>query len=145
MEGSPVEVKEEVCIDFCRVSPFDVYPFPNARTPEDGMIERHKLTRRYLTSLIGVRGFDEDAIRMVLKDYGHGHSNWLSVAIDQARERLEDRPHEDRSPDPTIDALQIWCNVQGMRLLQHGLPADKIDDPFKDYAIEMWLIGRYVI
>jgi len=145
IDGSPVEVKEDVCIDFCRVSPLDVYPFPNARTAEDGLIERHKLTRRYLTSLIGVRGFDEDAIRMVLKDYGHGHSNWLSVSIDNARERLEDRPHEDRSPDSTIDALQIWCNVQGLRLLQHGLPADKVEDPFKDYAIEMWLIGRYVI
>jgi len=142
---SPVEVTNEVCIDFNAPSFFDIYPFPNARKPEDGIIERHKLTRRYLNSLIGVKGYDSDAIRMVLKEYGQGNGNWLSVTIDQQRNVLENRPYEEWSPDQHIDALQIWGDVQGLTLLNDGLSPEQIQDPFADYSIELWLIGKYVI
>lgn len=146
LEGAPVEVAEEVQIDFNRVSPFDIYPLPNARTPEDGLIERHRLTRRYLLSLIGVKGYDDDAIRLVLRDYGmSGRQSWLAVANDHTRQELENRPNEWRSPDPLIDALQFWGNVQGLKLLQYGLSPDQVPDPLADYAVEVWLIGNYVI
>jgi len=145
-QTSPAEVVEEVRIDFNRVSPFDIYPLPNARTPEDGIIERHRLTRRYLTSLIGVQGYDNDAIRMVLQDYGNsGQSTWLSIANDQTRQTLENRPNEWRSPETMIDALQFWGNVQGLKLLQYGMSPEAVQDPFADYAVEVWLIGNYVI
>ena len=144
--GSPVEVTEEIQIDFNRVSPFDIYPLPNARTPEDGIIERHRLTRRYLTSLIGVKGYDDDAIRLVLKEYGSGRqSSWLAISNDQTRQELENRPDEWRSPETMIDALQVWGNVQGLTLLQYGMSPETIEDPFADYAVEVWLIGNYVI
>jgi len=141
-----VEVIEEVSIDFNRVSPFDIYPMPNARTPEDGLIERHRLTRRYLTSLIGVKGYDDEAIRLVLKEYGTaGQSTWLSITNDQTRQELENRPNEWRSPEALIDALQFWGNVQGLKLLEYGMAPEEIEDPFADYAVEVWLIGHYVI
>ncbi|RLB94825.1 MAG: hypothetical protein DRH26_00050 [Deltaproteobacteria bacterium] len=141
-----VEVVEEVSIDFNRVSPFDIYPLPNARIPEDGLIERHRLTRRYLTSLIGIKGYDDDAIRMVLKEYGTaGQFTWLSISNDQTRQDLENRPNEWRSPEAMIDALQFWGNVQGLKLLEYGMSPEEIEDPFSDYAVEVWLIGNYVI
>jgi len=144
--GSPAEVIEEVCIDFNRVSPFDIYPLPNARTPEDGMLERHRLTRRYLTSLIGVPGYDDEAIRLVLQEYGSsGNQSWLAISNDQTRQELENRPHEWRSPETMIDALQFWGNVQGLKLLQYGMSPERIQDPLADYAVEVWLIGSYVI
>jgi len=145
-ENRVVEVVEEVSIDFNRVSPFDIYPLPNARTPEDGLIERHRLTRRYLTSLIGVKGYDDDAIRMVLKEYGTaGKSTWLAISNDQTRQALENRPNEWRSPEALIDALQFWGNVQGLQLLEFGMAPEEVEDPFADYAVEVWLIGNYVI
>lgn len=144
-EGSPAEVVSEVSIDFTRVSPFDIYPFPNAKKPEDGIIERLSLTRNYLYSLIGVPGYDEEAIRMVLRDYGQGAGGWLSVSIDQQRQELENRPNEDRSPEIKIDALQLWGSIQGLMLLQHGLSPDQITDPFAEYSVEIIVIGRYVI
>jgi len=141
-----VEVVEEISIDFNRVSPFDIYPLPNARTPEDGIIERHRLTRRYLTSLVGVKGYDDEAIRMVLKEYGNsGQSTWLAISNDQVRQDLENRPNEWRSPEALIDALQFWGNVQGLTLLEYGMSPEEIEDPFSDYAVEVWLIGNYVI
>jgi len=144
--GSMVEVVEEVSMDYNRVSPFDIYPLPNARKPEDGIIERHRLTRKYLVSLIGVQGYDDDAIRMVLHDYGQsGQSTWLALANDQTRQELENRPNEWRSPESMIDALQFWVNVQGLKLLEYGMPTEMIPDPFIDYSVEAWLIGNYVI
>jgi hypothetical protein len=143
---SPVEVTEEVEIDFNRVSPFDIYPLPNARCPEDGLLERHRLTRRYLTSLIGVKGYDDDAIRLVLKEYGTaGQTSWLAISNDLTRQELENRPNEWRSPETMIDALQFWGNVQGLTLLQYGMSPELVEDPFADYAVEVWLIGNYVI
>jgi len=139
-------VSDEVSIDFNRVSPFDVYPLPNSKTPQDGMIERHRLSRKYLTSLIGVKGFDDEAIRLVLQDYGSGGGgSWLLVSIDTLRQKLEDRPDEWRSPEQNIDALQFWVNVQGLLLLHYGMSPEDIQDPFADYPVEAWLIGRYVI
>jgi hypothetical protein len=145
-DQSPVEVKTEAMIDFNRVSPLDIYPLPSAQTPEDGIIERHRLTRKYLTSLIGVEGYDDDAIRMVLTEYGQaGQSSWLSVANDLTRQELENRPNEWRSPDARIDALQFWGSVQGLMLLEYGMTPEQIEDPFADYSVEIWLISRYVI
>ncbi|HEX9972309.1 MAG TPA: hypothetical protein VGD14_09580 [bacterium] len=140
-----VEVTDEISIDFNRVSPFDVYPLPNAKTPQDGMVERHRLSRKFLTSLLGVKGYDEDAIKFVLQDYGRGGGAWLSVPIDTIRQTLEDRPNEWRSTEQNIDALQFWVNVQGLLLLQYGMSPEDIQDPFADYPVEVWLIGRYVI
>jgi hypothetical protein len=145
-DQSPVEVRTEAMIDFNRVSPLDIYPLPSAQTPEDGIIERHRLTRKYLTSLIGVDGYDSDAIRMVLQEYGQsGQNSWLNVANDLTRQELENRPNEWRSPDARIDALQFWGSVQGLMLLEYGMTPEQIEDPFSDYSVEIWLIGRYVI
>lgn len=145
-QSASVEVVDVVSIDFNRVSPFDVYPLPGARTPQDGIIERHRLTRKFLTSLIGVKGYDDEAIQMVLKDYGSsGQTDWLAVPGDFIRQDLEDRPNEWRSPEPLIDALQFWGNVQGLTLLQYGMSPEEIEDPFNDYSVEVWLIGSYVI
>lgn len=145
-DQSPVEVRSELQLDFNRVSPLDIYPLANAQSPEDGIIERHRLTRKYLTSLIGVDGYDDDAIRMVLQEYGQaGQNSWLNVSNDITRQELENRPNEWRSPDSRIDALQFWGSVQGLMLLEYGMTPEQIDDPFSDYSVEIWLIGRYVI
>ncbi len=140
------QISNEVRIEFNRVSPLDIYPMPNARKAEDGILERHRMTRKYLASLIGVDGYDEDAIRLVLSEYGQGSlGNWLNAGNDTVRQELENRYNEDISPEANIDALQFWGNVQGLKLLEYGMSPNLIDDPLNDYAVEVWLIGNYVI
>ncbi|MBI9090725.1 MAG: hypothetical protein JEZ12_16025 [Desulfobacterium sp.] len=146
LDGPPVEVREEIGLEFNRVSPFDVYPLPNARKPEDGIIERHSLTRSDLYSLIDVEGYDSEAIKLVLREYGRGGAgSWLNIGQDQIRQDLENRPNEYRSPETRIDALQFWGNVQGLMLLQNGMPPERVPDPLADYQVEVWLVDRYVI
>lgn len=142
----PVEVREEILIEFNRVSPFDIYPFPNAKTANDGIIERHQLTRADLQALVGVEGYDAEAIHLVLRDYATS-GDWLAVTNDQTRQSLEDRSSEWRTPSPSkkIDALQMWSSVQGLMLLENGTPPERVPDPLSEYQVEIWLIDKYVI
>ena len=98
-------------------------------------------------SLIDIEGYDSDAIRLVLKEYGQSgaSSSWLNIGQDQIRQELENRPNEHRSPETRIDALQFWGTVQGLMLLQNGMDPDKVPDPLADYQVEIWLIDQYVI
>ncbi|MCC4269204.1 hypothetical protein LL254_00590 [Marinobacter nauticus] len=146
MQGwKPVKTKE-IRPDWYRVSPFDLYPSPDAVSIDDGayIIERCRFTRGQLNRLIGAPGYNEEAIRNVLQEHGQsGLRNWLWT--DGERAELEGRGHEWLTKGQTIDAL-IYCGgAQGISLLQWGVNPDDIEDPLAEYEVEATLIGRHVI
>lgn len=145
--GAVPQVEKRVKNEYDRVSPFDIYPAPSSIDVDDGyMIERHRLTRGDLRALLGVRGYDDEAIKAVLTDYGRGGlSNWLSLSSEQERARLEGRELEWNDPEGKIEALQFWGSVQGRMLLEYGLDPADIPDPLDEYQVEVWLIGSHVI
>ncbi|MDX1297299.1 MAG: hypothetical protein R3260_03525, partial [Pseudomonas sp.] len=127
-------------------NPADIYWQSGTRRFEDAeVIERIRLTRADLNNLIGIPGYDEEAIRAVLQEYGQGGLHDWVDSIDTERAQLEDRedPHTNRSG--LIDALEYAGNVQGQYLLDHGLTEEEVPDPDKDYFCTAWLIDRYVI
>ncbi|HFD86871.1 MAG TPA: hypothetical protein ENJ35_04250 [Gammaproteobacteria bacterium] len=132
-------------LEWSRVAPFDLYPSPSSKDVNDGYIfERHRLRRADLVAMKGVPGYDDAAIDLVLEQYGTGGlREWLWR--DQERAWLEKRPNEWLNYDDTMDALEFWGSVSGKLLLDWGMSPDKIDDPFKEYEINAWLIGSYVI
>jgi hypothetical protein len=139
-------VKTTLCLEWERADPFNVYPAPWARTINDGpLIEKHKMTREQLTELIGVEGYDEGAIRKVIEQYGStGLNDWL--AIDTRRAVAEGKTQIGAtSGNELIDALQYWGSASGHMLIDWGLDKKQIPDPEKEYQIEAWLIGDYVI
>lgn len=129
------------------VSAFDIYPSPHSTRIETGwLFRRHRLTRDYLYSLIGTEGFDDDVIRHVLYEHGTGGlADWLAISGDTERKRLENRDQDLWDPDTRIDALQFWCSVPGLMLLQAGMDPQKIPDPVAEYHAEIWMIGNYLI
>lgn len=146
MEGwKPVKTLE-IKPDWYRVSPFDLYPSPDATDIDNGayLIERCRFTRGHLNKLIGVPGYNEDAIRLVLEEHGQsGLRDWLWT--DGERAELEGRGHEWLTRGQTIDAL-IYCGgAQGLSLLQWGVDPDDVDDPLAEYEVEATLIGQHVI
>lgn len=145
--GDKADTEEKLAITWDSPSPWDIYPAPNATTIDDGyLIEKHSLNRNDLQTLIGVDGYDEDAINEVLTAHGQGGlSDWLTEYQETSRDALEGRYRKDTSPDKKLDALQFWGNVQGLKLLEYGMDAETVPDPVKDYAVEIWLIGRWVI
>jgi hypothetical protein len=129
-----------------RISPFDVYWTPGAADIEDAaIIERTRLTRTDLNDLLDIPGYNHDAIRSVLDNYGRGG---LSLEWDMAegpRAQLESREDPWFNQSHMISCLQYTGNVQGRMLIEYGFTADDIPDPIRDYAIEAWMIGPYLI
>jgi hypothetical protein len=145
-DGQPV-VNVKLVKQWDRVDPFKFYPSPSATTVDNGdMIEKHSLSRGDLQDLKGVPGYDSGAIDMVLENYGRsGLRSWLYDDFDH--EDAAGRPSTSlaSNPDQLIDALQYWGNVQGQLLLDWGMTKAQVPDAMKEYQIEGWLIGPYVI
>ena len=142
-----LSVEDELCLEWERVDPFNIYPAADASSVDDGaLIERHKLHRADLQALIGVEGYSESAIRMVLEEYGKGGlRDWIYVDMNKASAEGKSTMGVQQNPSQLIDALQYWGNVQGQLLRDWGMTEEEIPDPLMDYAIEAWVIGHWVI
>ncbi len=148
MGNFDLDVQDKITLHWERVSPFDIYWSPDASEIEDGfIIERHRLTRAALQELIGVEGYDEASIRAVLDEHGRGGlKDWLSS--DSSRATAEGKSVSSvmgGSPEPTMDALQLWGSVQGKMLKEWGMDAAAVEDELAEYQCEVWVIGRWVI
>ena len=145
-EGGALVPKEEIKNEWERVDPFNLYWAPWAWDINDGyVIERHRMTREDLQSLIGVPGYNEDAIRTVLADFGTGQSgDWLW--IDSAKADVEDKDISRAvHTDDLIDALQLWDSIEGKLLIEWGVDEEEIDDASMSYPCEVWLVNNVVI
>lgn len=141
------QVKSERKLEFERVDPFNIYPAPWAKSVHDAyLIERHRLSRTDLTNLIGLDGYDEDAIRAVLDTHGTGGLHeWLSVDSQRSSAEGRDSGAADSKRAELIDALQYWGCVSGKMLREWGMSAQEVPDPAKEYEVEAWLIGQWCI
>lgn len=141
------EVKEEMVLEWERVDPFNAYPAADATTIEDGyFIERHRLSRSDLSNMIGVEGYSENAIRMVLDEYGRGGlHNWLQADLEKAEIEGKSTIGVSENPSELIDAIQFWGSVQGKMLVEWGMDPEQVEDELKEYDVEVWLVGNWVI
>ena len=141
------DIAEEMVLEWERVDPMMCYPSPASESIDDGnFIERHKLRQQDLEALIGVEGFDDGAIRKVLDDYGRGGlQEWIWVDSEKAFAEGKSTTGVMQNPERNIDALQFWGTVSGEMLLDWGMTEEEVPDPVKNYPVEVWLIGPYVI
>lgn len=129
-----------------RVSPFDLFFTPGVSEIEDAsIIERTRYTRKDLNDLLDLPGYNHEAIRAVLTEYGQGglHDNWDTTDAERAQQENRENPMTNRSG--IISCLEFHGPVQGLTLLQQGMDPSKIQDPLRDYMVQAWLIGRYII
>ena len=147
-EGGVLVVDQQLSLEWERVDPFRMYPAPWAKNINESgvpLIERHTLTREGLNQLIGVEGYSEPAIRKVLDEYGRGGlHNWLSIDSQKAAAEGKDQVVASTNTG-TIDAIQFWGSASGQMLVDWGLDPAQVPDLQKEYQIEAWLIGAYVI
>lgn len=145
--GYQLEIVDDLVLEWERVDPFMMYPSPSSTGVNDGyLIERHKLRQTDLEELIGVDGYDDGAIRMVLDDYGRGGlQEWLIVDSTKAQAEGRSTTAVMNNSEHLIDALQFWGYVSGQMLLDWGLTEEEVPDKAKQYPCEVWLIGSYVI
>jgi hypothetical protein len=130
--------------EFERIDPFKMYPEPGITTTNEGyLFEHHPLTRMDLADLIGVPGYDDDAIRKVL-EIGNGQS-WINEDVEQIQEEEERKYYTEMRPTEIFDALEFWGKVSGQMLIDWGLEEEDIPDPAKEYDANVWIVGNYAI
>lgn len=137
---------ETIRNEWARVDPFMLYWAPWSWEINDGyVIERHRLTADDLQALIGVPGYNDNAIRTVLNEFDtSGMKEWLWTDASKAEAEGKYVTEAIISGD-LIDALQLWDSVKGSLLIEWGLTEKEIPDPALNYPCEVWLIGNTVI
>lgn len=144
-DGQPV-VEQKPRLTWVRVSPFDVWWTPGVSDIEDAsVIERTRLTRADLNDLLDLPGYNTEAIRGVLDDYGRGGlaDDWDTTDSERATNESRENPQWNQSG--LITCLEFHGNIQGRMLLEYGMDEEQVPDPMRDYFVQAWVIGRYVI
>lgn len=135
---------ERIAPEFERVDPFRIYPEPGISDISEGYIfEHHRLSRMDLSDLIGVPGYDDDAVRKVL-EIGNGQS-WISEDVQLQKEEQERKFYSYNRPTEMYDALEFWGKVSGKMLIEWGLTEDEVPDTAREYDANVWVVGNYVI
>ncbi|MCK1742188.1 hemophilus-specific protein [Bradyrhizobium sp. 139] len=145
-KGGRATVEQKPRLFWQRVSPFDLWWTPGVADAEDAaFIERTRLTRADLNDLLDLPGYNHEAVRTVLDEYGRGGINddWDMTDAERAVQERRENPTMNRSG--LLTCLEYHGNVQGRMLLEAGMSAKQIPDPLRDYMVQAWLIGRHVI
>ena len=129
-----------------RVSPFDLYWTPGVNDIADAnVVERSRLTRSEINDLLDLPGYNVDAVRAVLDEYGRGglYDNWDQTDSERAVQESREDPRLNRSG--LINCLEFQGHAQGRALLEAGIDPSLIDDELRDYFAQAWLIGRHIV
>jgi len=127
-----------------RVDPFKFYWMPWGDDIHSMPVaELHHLTRDDVENMLGVDGYDEDAVRSILTDFGSGGFSWL----DHNDDMMEDATGQDFDEANTdlVAALQLWDTIPGDVLIEWGLSEEEVGDPHKSYPCEVWMIDNIVV
>jgi hypothetical protein len=139
------EVVERIIPVFERRSPFNIYPSPDMASLEDGYIfDLIPMSIHQLSELRGIEGFDSAAIAEVVSEYQHGGlRDWTTLTPD-IREAQQGGISTTPETD-LIDVLEYHGRVPGESLLEWGMSPAEIQDPVKQYDVNLWLVGNRVL
>lgn len=141
-----VQTTNEPRLFWQRVSPFDVWWTPGASDIEDAaVIERTRVTRADLNDLLDLPGYNQEAIRGALRDYGRGGYTETPDTGDSERAEYENRENPSTNTSGMISCLEYHGNVQGSLLIEYGMTPEQIPEPERDYMVQAYIIGSYVI
>jgi len=159
-DGQQLRIVARTKVKVERVSPFDLYPAPDATNPQDGsyLCERMPMTGKALSDCIGLPNFSERAIRAALTLHPTGYAS--HDAARSERSQLEGQGQagavngSSQGHDGQYDVIDFWGRVPGAVLLEwcglEGLApeavfADRSVDPDAYYEANVWLLGDLVL
>lgn len=142
--GQPITaMSPRMC--WSRISPFDLWWTPGASDVEDAeVIERQRITRTDLNDLLDLPGYNQENIRAALREYGRGGYNETPDGGESERADYENRENPNTNTSGMFTCLEFHGNIQGSMLQEYGFK-EGIEDPDRDYMVQAWIVGRYVI
>jgi hypothetical protein len=133
-----------------RVSPLDIYPAPEASSPQDGdFIEHIRLSRRELSSFMKAGEeykYKTEAIRKVLENSeGKGVALDTNIEDDKAKEELKDTSHF--SNKNVYHGLHYWGSVSVKMLKEWDMEDESLAglEDEESVEVEAILVGTEVI
>lgn len=143
-EGNQAVSKQKAKMFWKRTNPFDLYWATGVNKFEDAdVIEHMRLSPAELNNLLGVKGYDDKAIKKALEQYGQGGlSDWLDYT-DTEEAQLEQREDPYHNESDMIDCLLWHGKIQGKMLKQWQFP--KVTDPEQYYTTIAMIVGDQVI
>lgn len=145
-QGSRPTIMQKPRLFWERVSPFDIWWTPGVSEIEAAeVIERLRFTRADLNDLLDLPGYNHDAVRAVLDEYGRGGLSDSWDGTDSERAVQESRENPVFNQSGLITGLEYHGNIQGRMLIEYGMDPSMIHDELRDYMVQAWLIGRHVI
>jgi len=145
VNGTPTRVRKPV-LKYRRVDPYDVMWNPGATDIGNArVLERWRMSRADINGLIGLEGYDRNAILSVLRDYGDRGYTY--------REFFE-QVHEDAQnqgglfyAQSSIDVLCYSGAMSGRDLIEYNVPAPEGEalDPDLDYQLQALVCGDYLL
>ena len=112
-EGGGLEPTEIVRDEWERVDPYKFYWSPWGDDIQNmPVIEIHHLTREDCEAMIGVEGYDEDAVRSLLSDFNSIGIDWIERE-DSEMTDLEGKDYDDSGEDLAA-AIQLWDSIPGI-------------------------------
>ena len=143
--NTPIQ-KQTPKLYWARVSPFDIWMTPGVANVEDAQIvERFRITRTDLNDCLDLPGYNIDNIRSVLEFYGQGGITEDWDTTDAPRAIMETRENPVFNQSHMLTGLMFTGNVQGRMLKEQGFSDREIPDELRDYSVQAWLIGQYLI
>lgn len=139
-------VEDKFIRTYARVSPFDMYPSPGAKSLQDGYLcERLRVRRSDLLQMIGTPGWSADAIRAVIDTYGERGLDDDALVGEYEREVAEGRSQAYNDPDKPLPGVLFSGPVRGKTLREWGMSDKEIPDPMMDYEVKVVMFGQYVV
>lgn len=133
-------------LTYHRVSPFDFYWMPNARTiGAADVVERMEMTRADLIDSKELPNFDAEAIDRILERYQlNGSYRWWDPS-DFERQALEDKDTTIlKAPDGVVEVAAFAGRVPGNVLAEWGVKGVE-DTTASDYYVHAWLVDNEII
>lgn len=141
--GGMPTVQQKPKLVWVRVNPFDMWWTPGvADIANADVIEKIRYTRAELNDLLDLPGYDQEAVRTVLDEYGRGGLYDAWDTTDAERANLESRENPAWNRSGMITGFEFNGNVQGRVLQEYGLA---VPDEIRDYHVQIWCIGTHVI
>lgn len=155
--GYELQTEDTLVNDVYCVTPFNFYPSKGMKTVNDGdVIEVHELTRQAIADLIGVPGYSEEEIRIVLDKFDNKKlkTKWFTVDDEtEVKQVTKDKqvnsptvPSTQNATDSQTDfifAQEFYGTVSGKLLIDWGFESPL--DPAAQYQANCWKIGDHVI
>lgn len=137
------QVQEKLAPTYDRVDPYRFYTEPGITKLTDGYtLEHHKLSAADLSDMLGVPGYNDDAIRAVLATGANNEWMWSG---EMTKSQLENKHNIWRTVVGQYDALEFWGRVSGKLLVEWGMEPIEVPDQDVMYDANVWIVGSQAI